>query len=1570
MEIFLGAFTEEWEQRRAALLHERSLGRPAKGLIEDEDEITRRKHAEAIRFGGGGPGGKPRRLYVADLASSPASAPSRERTMTTRLTAVARGSQPAVVKLASYGSGARLGAMTSYVSREGRVAVEDENGNRIESRDDLARLRDEWDHLFLNRAETRDIAAFVVEIAAPAGIEGEDLHELVRGVIAGGLGQRSFAYGVRAGEGGALKVEGLVVLRGGDGERLSGDDKAAGIVQVRYDAGQPAGVAARFAFQGYGNGVSYGSVKLRDLVDRYSGDIRDSRNRTIADHKQAADLVQKEWRHELHSRKARDVMHLVMSARAGTDKDAFNDAVRDFLAAQFAGHRYIFAMHDPDSDPKEEGEGGRRPHVHAHAIVTMRSEDGERIQTTPEVFRQWRSLMAEKARDHGIEMEMTDRREFASAPAYGRTQVRPVSRQGRTEHEGTSKAAHARYEAKRSGRRAMARSQRSINYARKVTETWREIAMVSGDRHVTIVAEMQQKAIIAALSEQFADDTGSVIHADLGLRKDANTVNWREGFSSILEAMDVNKVMTRDEFYAYERNVRETIENVRRSVPEEERQEFGRIADRVFAFVELRRREVDHYHDRRPGRIWPESEEIREARRLGVEPSYGGAQEIVDSSGGTIRLDEAAIGKGAMDRIASAEEYLSLSRQHWRDPRPHEIEVEAAYEAAGRLASAGNRVLRQEVERSNDLRDAMHRVEAREAISGLQNARNALHEVRHAEDDLSWNEQQRDAAMQKVVGRALEGNRHVRDYALHDRDVAEAIAAGERDEARAALDGISHHRHNIRLMQDARYAARFYDPEEYGFNPVERIDLAAQSDLLHDSLQDAARLGVKGNRAVRAAAERDDALRSEIERQLGARTMSTMAAGHDVAADAAREVLDEIAWSRAELERFRAGARLEIEVSDHRDRLQWNLSRAAELAVGDNNHHVRDAAANDPTLAARIAAFEQRDASFSAGEAGMPIPDVAKGNLRLLDVYERGLEQYGASLSPANSDAARMGRNAEDLELARVNHGELELALRSARETMLEAQLHARREAGAMASIRMADERQTARAEIDIDEAIARHGEKAVREGNELLDQIDAADVRSTGLQVAYASQKPELTAQEREEQFGEYADAVSQADELVRRFAREALDGNTYLYEFAQGREYLHRAIDEEVSERGFRSIVDLRDPVRSRPIERHGEAAVREGDALFAQIDAARRVMRQLHDENARDDKPSALVEAEGRHAELLREAATVALDGNNYVMEMRKIRPDLNQEIHMEIHRRVERDGLVPIDHREGEHSDLTPGELVDQIKASRQAITDLREEWASEADRPMDDEAALVRHDAIGTELREAEGRHQALLEHAARQAVDGNSYLLAMRSELPDLDEQIILETRNKEDRDESYDGYALDERLDADAVSRYGADAVRHAKALIVQIGDAIETSAELREPEVRYDRETGRYSMNETVAEYEARMDKLVEANDSYEKLVDRVVDEALDDNPYLREVVEKHATLSVAIGTEISRRERAEQERNASGRDASRPVDRAEQASRPQETMRTDPPQQHVPRQNELRRQEQERGGDEQER
>lgn len=577
MEFLPGAFEHEWERRRAALLQEMQLGRvdridwdePRSGgvaRLPDGFGRARRRHgASRVRWSRDGAG-------------------SAGRSMRTRFSALARGSQAAVVKLASYGGGARAGAMMSYTSRGGELAVENERGERVLGKDALAGQRAEWEHLFNNRAASRDLGVFQVTIDGTSLGAARD--EQVPDILRSGFGDRRFVYAVRDRSAGELEVNGVVVLRDRSGERLTGNSKAAEIVQQRYDesdAGQEA--AARFRFHGHGNGVEWGTARVRELVARADGEVRDDAGRLIGGSEQAGDLVQKEWRKQLHSRKGRDVMHLIVSARVGTDASAFEAAVREFLGEQFVGHRYVFAIHDPALDPKEMGEGGKRPHIHAHAIVTMRSETGGRVETSPRVFREWRSLLAEKAREQGIDMELTDRRELASAPAYTRNQVRPVSYRGRTEHEGTSEAAHARYEAKRSNEASLAGSDRSRQYAQAAADVWNDLAKQQpGTRAGAFAALQRDRMEAAARSDQF-DLVQSGDEADTTKNK-ANMVLIDRLIASEVDQM---REMTRPEFDAYEKRVEAVLSSVEQSLDASDRADFDEVAAAARDVVDIRR---------------------------------------------------------------------------------------------------------------------------------------------------------------------------------------------------------------------------------------------------------------------------------------------------------------------------------------------------------------------------------------------------------------------------------------------------------------------------------------------------------------------------------------------------------------------------------------------------------------------------------------------------------------------------------------------------------------------------------------------------------------------------------------------------------------------------------------------------------------------------------------------------------------------------------------------------------------------------------------------------------------------
>lgn len=123
---------------------------------------------------------------------------------------------------------------------------------------------------------------------------------------------------------------------------------------------------------------------------------------------------------------------------------------------------------------------------------------------------------------------------------------------------------------------------------------------------------------------------------------------------------------------------------------------------------------------------------------------------------------------------------------------------------------------------------------------------------------------------------------------------------------------------------------------------------------------------------------------------------------------------------------------------------------------------------------------------------------------------------------------------------------------------------------------------------------------------------------------------------------------------------------------------------------------------------------------------------------------------------------------------------------------------------------------------------------------------------------------------------------------------------------------------------DRDAIARHGEDAVRVGDELFLRIVTATTTVATLREPQVRYDYDSNTYSMQETEAKHDARMEKLNEAEKRHSELLERAAREALDGNSYIREEGETRLDLRFAINMEIWRRE--QMERNDRGLDGDR--------------------------------------------
>ena len=128
------------------------------------------------------------------------------------------------------------------------------------------------------------------------------------------------------------------------------------------------------------------------------------------DNPSAVQAESRAWRRDLRSFKPRDTMHLIVSAKAGVDIDAFRSAVRGFVHEQFADHKFMFGVH---TDKADAG------HVHAHVIVAVRDAEGVKIHPGPQDFRHWRETFAEHAQTQDLKIVATSAAERASLQSYG-----------------------------------------------------------------------------------------------------------------------------------------------------------------------------------------------------------------------------------------------------------------------------------------------------------------------------------------------------------------------------------------------------------------------------------------------------------------------------------------------------------------------------------------------------------------------------------------------------------------------------------------------------------------------------------------------------------------------------------------------------------------------------------------------------------------------------------------------------------------------------------------------------------------------------------------------------------------------------------------------------------------------------------------------------------------------------------------------------------------------------------------------------------------------------------------------
>ena len=415
-----------------------------------------------------------------------------------RIALLADGAQPAVLKIASYGSlsggsTGSVGGLAAYVSRRGELTVEAGDGRTLGLLADVMAHVDEWAEGVIETPRTPRMAMFATTVAFtldkseamlatgsneaeltehldddPSLLDHRDLDDgrhLDRDVVRSVARQiaysmvrgRPFAVGVTGAstdrsvfdaEGGSglrttlqldlviatpvvdvknnrlqFGMEGLAALaeRAKDTELELGHDRTVAEHRRNESAVQDSTTKGRVVRASVQWRRGFDATDLtRRLADMRRQSLRGEALTGDAVIRRADDarrferrvLVMDAERRAERAGKRRDVMHLILSSRAGTDTTAFRNGVHEFLNDRFAGHDYLVAIHGPD-----DLEDKRTEHVHAHVLLRMEGYE-RRISTTPAILNEWRHDYAEALTAAGIPTVATRRQDLTAARSF------------------------------------------------------------------------------------------------------------------------------------------------------------------------------------------------------------------------------------------------------------------------------------------------------------------------------------------------------------------------------------------------------------------------------------------------------------------------------------------------------------------------------------------------------------------------------------------------------------------------------------------------------------------------------------------------------------------------------------------------------------------------------------------------------------------------------------------------------------------------------------------------------------------------------------------------------------------------------------------------------------------------------------------------------------------------------------------------------------------------------------------------------------------------------------------------
>ena len=409
---------------------------PSRGTGEElEDEWAMRRPGSGR--GGGvatdpAPSARPGGGAAAGGSAAPSSRPSGVSPAITAKAGLAAGAQAAVVKLASYGSGsARAASLLNYQSDKGQLTLEREDGTLVTGKAAVDDLAAHWRH---DDARQPSNDVFRVTLTFEGGLASEE----ARAGLEVALDGHRYAWRIEERADSTL-VHLVAVAAGarrdeyGKIERIYANEKSIDRFHDKIedafgrdiDLSAPVwahgveGATTALAALTEAGALSAGTdagISLQEAADRHFTKQPSNASRPKPASFNPALEIAKIWRPAMRSSSPRDFAHVILSAKPGTDKEAFMDAARATLAREFKGHEYVFVMHT------------NRRHIHVHAAVRLTSATGEKLHPGIQDFNRWRETLAEEAHERHIPMEAVRRFDQAHAPAYKLKDAKMIER--------------------------------------------------------------------------------------------------------------------------------------------------------------------------------------------------------------------------------------------------------------------------------------------------------------------------------------------------------------------------------------------------------------------------------------------------------------------------------------------------------------------------------------------------------------------------------------------------------------------------------------------------------------------------------------------------------------------------------------------------------------------------------------------------------------------------------------------------------------------------------------------------------------------------------------------------------------------------------------------------------------------------------------------------------------------------------------------------------------------------------------------------------------------------------------